>query len=61
MRGLWNIQILTNVIDFYGKTKARAETPRALRELVSKLESSYEGHTVDALVPEGDEGRDKLR
>ena len=61
MRGLWNIQILTNVIDFYGNTKARAETCRALRKLVSKLESSYEGHTVDALVPEGDEGRDKLR
>ena len=29
--------------------------------LVSKLESSFEGHTVDALVLTGDEGRDKLR
>ena len=26
-----------------------------------KKESSYEGHTVDALVLTGDEGRDKLR
>ena len=26
-----------------------------------KLESSYEGHIVDALVLTGDEGRDKLR
>jgi hypothetical protein len=26
-----------------------------------KLESSYEGHTVNALVLTGDEGRDKLR
>jgi len=25
------------------------------------MESSYEGHTVNALVPTGDEGRDKLR
>ena len=26
-----------------------------------KLESSYKGHIVDALVLTGDEGRDKLR
>jgi len=25
------------------------------------MESSFEGHTVDALVLTGDEGRDKLR
>jgi hypothetical protein len=30
-------------------------------KLVSNMESSFEGHTVDALVLTGDEGRDKLR
>ena len=30
-------------------------------ELISNPESSFKGHTVDALVPTGDEGRDKLR
>ena len=25
------------------------------------MESSYKGHTVNALVPTGEEGRDKLR
>ena len=29
--------------------------------LISKLESSFKGHTVDALVLTGDEGRAKLR
>ena len=29
--------------------------------LISNKESSFEGHTVNALVPTGDEGRDKLR
>ena len=31
------------------------------KQLISNMESSYEGHTVDALVLTGDEGRDKLR
>ena len=30
-------------------------------ELISNMESSFAGHTVDALVLTGDEGRDKLR
>ena len=29
--------------------------------LISNMESSFLGHTVDALVLTGDEGRDKLR
>ena len=29
--------------------------------LISNMESSFKGHTVDALVLTGDEGRDKLR
>jgi hypothetical protein len=29
--------------------------------LISNMESSFEGHTVNALVLTGDEGRDKLR
>ena len=32
-----------------------------ITQLISNMESSFEGHTVDALVPTGDEGRDKLR
>ena len=31
------------------------------KRLISNMESSFIGHTVDALVPTGDEGRDKLR
>ena len=30
-------------------------------ELISNMESSFAGHTVNALVLTGDEGRDKLR
>ena len=30
-------------------------------QLISKQESSFKGHRVDALVLTGDEGRDKLR
>ena len=29
--------------------------------LISNMESSFKGHTVNALVLTGDEGRDKLR
>ena len=36
-------------------------TVSSYNELISNMESSFEGHTVDALVPTGDEGRDKLR
>jgi hypothetical protein len=32
-----------------------------LSELFPNKESSFEGHTVNALVPTGEEGRDKLR
>ena len=32
-----------------------------LDKLISNKESSFIGHTVDALVLTGDEGRDKLR
>ena len=31
------------------------------RSWISKKRSSFKGHIVDALVLEGDEGRDKLR
>ena len=33
----------------------------AVAWLISRMESSYEGHTVNALVLTGEEGRDKLR
>ena len=41
---------------FFTKGK---ETDRAAG--FQTTESSFKGHTVDALVPTGDEGRDKLR
>jgi hypothetical protein len=37
------------------------EPERGSCELISNMESSYAGHTVNALVLTGDEGRDKLR
>ena len=39
--------------------RLRKETRSAW--LISNKESSFKGHTVDALVLTGDEGRDKLR
>ena len=45
--------------ELYGRTGAIPRPP--FDKLVSNMESSFEGHTVDALVLTGDEGRDKLR
>ena len=67
MRGLGDIfeSQMQNMIFTAGSGGAsRGALTRPVREgrrLISELESSYEGHTVDALVPTGDEGRDKLR
>ena len=38
---------------------ALADPP--FEQLISNMESSFLGHTVNALVLTGDEGRDKLR
>ena len=56
--------------NFYGKRRrprrrvtweAGVESGPPIDKLVSNMESSFSGHTVDALVLTGDEGRDKLR
>ena len=39
----------------------RNYSERDMAWLISKMESSFKGHTVNALVLTGDEGRDKLR
>ena len=44
-----------------GIAAARQEGPGLLQADFKDMESSFKGHTVDALVPTGDEGRDKLR
>ena len=41
--------------------EARSDSAPSVDKLVSNMESSFEGHTVDALALTGDEGRDKLR
>ena len=51
------------LVDKTGKAwrkRSREGLPEAAW-LISRMESSFKGHTVDALVLTGDEGRDKLR
>ena len=44
-----------------GPLEDQNESDDFIKALFQNMESSYEGHTVNALVLTGDEGRDKLR